>query len=372
MIENKNIVPFVDLNFQNAQIKEEVLSDLDELVVNSRFILGEQVSTFEEQFANYCETSQCIGVSSGTDALTIAVKSLSLNPGDEIILPANTFVATAEAVVHGGGIPVLVDIEENSYNIDPNLIENSITSKTKAIIPVHLYGKPADMDPIMDLAKKYSLTVIEDAAQAHGALYKGKRVGSIGHIGCFSFYPSKNLGAWGDGGAIVTSDSLKAQQFRELRDHGSTKKNVHSTIGYTSRLDAIQALILNKKLPYLDKWNQLRKDSSQIYNDEFALANTNIVSPKYKEDTDHVYHIYAIQVPPASRDSLQDHLNESGIMTGIHYPNPIHKTKAFDYIKGSYPTSEEVSNKILSLPMYPGLQQQQIKEIVKLIQTNLK
>ena len=369
MIENKNIIPFVDLNFQNTQIKKDVLNDLNDLVANSRFILGEQVSTFEEQFANYCETSMCIGVSSGTDALTIAVKSLSLNPGDEIILPANTFVATAEAVVHGGGVPVLVDIQEDSYNIDPNLIEKSITSKTKAIIPVHLYGKPADMDPIMDLAKTYGLTVIEDAAQAHGALYKGKRVGSIGDIGCFSFYPSKNLGAWGDGGAIVTSDSLKAQQFRELRDHGSTKKNIHSTIGYTSRLDAIQALVLNKKLPYLDEWNQLRKNSSQIYNDQFALDGTNILYPKYKEVEDHVYHIYAIQVPPESRDGLQDHLNTSGIMTGIHYPNPIHKTKAFNYIKGSYPVSEEVSTKILSLPMYPGLQHKQIEEIVKLTKT---
>ena len=372
MIHNTNTVPFVDLNLQNMEIKKEVLHELGEMIDKSQFILGEQVEIFEKEFADYCESGHSVGVASGTDALTLAVRSLALNPGDEVILPVNTFVATAEAVVHGGGTPVLVDIQSNSYNIDTDLIENSITPKTKAIIPVHLYGKPADMDPIMSLSKKYGITVIEDAAQAHGALYKGKKVGSIGHIGCFSFYPSKNLGAWGDGGAIVTSDNAKARKFRELRDHGSSQKNIHTSIGYTSRLDAIQALVLNKKLSLLDEWNNLRKSASEIYNHEFDLRNTNIIPPKYEQNEDHVYHIYAIQLPSGKRDTVQEQLNNSGIMTGIHYPNPIHKTEAFSYIKGSYPVAEAISTKILSLPMYPGLKEEEIKEIVKLIDNTIK
>ena len=240
MIHNTNIVPFVDLNLQNMEIKKEVLHELGEMIDKSQFILGEQVEIFEKEFADYCESRHSVGVASGTDALTLAVRSLALNPGDEVILPVNTFVATAEAVVHGGGTPVLVDIQSNSYNIDPDLIENSITPKTKAIIPVHLYGKPADMDPIMSLSKKYGITVIEDAAQAHGALYKGKKVGSIGHIGCFSFYPTKNLGAFGDGGAITTSDLNFAQKIKKLRQYGWDENRVSQFPGFNSRLDEIQ------------------------------------------------------------------------------------------------------------------------------------
>lgn len=372
-------VPFVELKAQYQAIREELAPEFEQVFAKTAFIMGPTLSGFEEAFARYCGVKHAIGVGNGTDALTLALKSLGIGSGDKVITAVNTFIATAEAIVNAGATPVLVDINPDTYTMDPEKIERLLSGNTqllnevKAIIPVHLYGQPADMDPILEIAKKYGLYVIEDAAQAHGAEYKGRKAGSMGHIGCFSFYPSKNLGAYGDGGAVVTSDDALALAVRKLRDHGSIEKYRHDLVGYNSRLDALQAAVLSVKLQYLDEWNQLRGQHARLYNE--LLSFPGMITPHVLEGVTHVYHLYVIRVREGSRDELKLYLKERGIQTGIHYPDPIHLTPAFaelGYKRGDFPVAEGYADQILSIPMYPELIREQIEYVAESIAEYIK
>ena len=308
----------------------------------------------------------------GTDALLLALKALGIGRGDEVIVPANSFVATAAGVVHAGATPVFVDIDPRTYNIDVNQIENHISPQTKAIIPVHLYGQPADISPVLELAKLYGLKVIEDAAQAHGALYHGRRAGSMGDAACFSFYPGKNLGACGDGGAVVTSDPDLAQSLRRLREHGGLRKYEHDVVGYNSRLDSLQAAALHIKLGFLDQRNEMRRRHAESYR-ELLSDITGIVTPFVLSGVTSVYHLYVIRVETGSRTDLQDYLKDHGVQTLIHYPIPIHRTRAFaEFRKHDCPIAEEYAERILSLPMYPELETSQLEYIAGLLSDFIK
>lgn len=363
-------VPFVDLKVQYEAIREELEAEFQKVFEKTAFIMGPTLAEFEEAFARYCGVHHAVGVANGTDALTLTLKALGISPGDEVITTVYTFIATAEAIVHTGARPVFVDIDR-TYNMDVKQLETAITPRTKAIIPVHLYGQPADMDPILEIAQKHGLYVLEDAAQAHGAEYKGRKAGSMGHVACFSFYPSKNLGAYGDAGAIVTNDNQIALTVRKLRDHGGIEKYQHDLVGYNSRLDALQAAVLLVKLQHLNRWNQMRRRNAQLYN-ELLSQIPGIITPFVLEGVKHVYHVYVIRVEHSSRDELQRYLQERGVQTGIHYPKPIHLTKAFEYLgyrKGDFPVAEDYANKILSLPMYPELTREQIEYVVEQIKS---
>jgi len=356
-------VNFVDLKAQYKNIKDDILKAVRKSIKSANFILGPQVKEFEEKFARYCQVKYGIGVASGTDALFLALKSLGIGPGDEVITAANTFVATALAIAHTGATPVLVDIDSLTYNIDPQKIEAALTPNTKAVIPVHLYGQMADMDRIMALAKKYNLKVIEDACQAHGAEYKGRKAGSFGDLGCFSFYPSKNLGAYGDGGMVVTNREELYLQLKMLRDYGQPKKYYYQIKGYNSRLDSIQAAILLAKLPYLEKWNHKRRQWAQLYN--HLLSKVDVITPAEDAACLHVWHLYVIRTK--RRHELARYLQSKNIISGIHYPIPIHLQQAFcdlPYKKGYFPNSERLSEEALSLPMFPELTRAQIKYVV--------
>jgi dTDP-4-amino-4,6-dideoxygalactose transaminase len=356
-------VPFVDLVTQYQNINDEIITALENVMSKGQFILGEDVGLFEKEFAHYCEADHCVGVGNGTEALHLALRALNIGPGDEVITAANTFVATAFAISYTGASPVFVDVKPGDYNIDVDLIESAITEKTKAIIPVHLYGQPADMDAIMGLARKYDLKVIEDACQAHGAKYKEKRVGSIGHIGCFSFYPAKNLGAYGDGGAIVTNDEELAHKLGWLRNYAQEVKNVHSEIGYNSRLDTLQAAILRVKLRYLDNCNEGRRTAARLYGE--LLSGNEVVLPSEKAGVSHVYHLYVIQ--HEKRNELAEHLKKKEIYCGIHYPSPLNQQTPYlssKTLPHGVPICTSSSSKILSLPMFPELTKEQIKHIV--------
>ena len=360
-------VPFVDLGPQTQAVRNEVIQRWSKIMDGNSFILGAEVKEFEERFAKYCGARYALGVANGTDALILALRSLNVGPGDEVIAPTNTFVATVEAIAHVGATPVLVDISPGTHNIDVNQLEKFVTPRTKAIIPVHLYGCPADMAPILEVAEGHGIAVIEDAAQAHGATYQGRKAGSMGSIGCFSFYPAKNLGAFGDGGAIVTDREDVVSQVRMLRDHGSPSKYEHDVVGYNSRLDTIQAAVLNAKLGRLDEWNKMRQRNAQIYDDMLAEV-PGVVTPKVPQGTSHVFHLYVIRLLSEDRERVRQRLQERGVQTGIHYPMPVHLTKAFrhlGYREGSFPVAEEVSQQILSLPMYPELQPDQIYYVVQ-------
>lgn len=351
------VVPFVDLRYQHQVIEQEVFTSLTDIARRSSFILGDEVQQFEQKFAQYCEARYAVGVGSGTEALVLAMQALGIGPGDEVITAANTFVATVEAIAHTGAKPVLVDNDPVSYNLDVAQIEQSITSRTRAIIPVHLYGRPADMAPITSVARRHGLYVVEDTAQAHGACYIGRRVGALGDAGCFSFYPAKNLGAWGDAGAVVTNSEETDLRVRELRDHGGTHKYEHRRVGYTSRLDTVQAAVLLAKLRYLDGWNDERRRIAQHYQESLSEV-PGVICPTADRDNAHVFHLYVIRVPATQRDTLRDHLQSKGIATGIHYPKPVHLTEAFAYLGyalGAFPVAEQCATEILSLPMYPGL-----------------
>src|SRR5437588_3154755 len=356
------VVPFVDLKAQYASIKNEIDAAFARVVENTVFIMGPQVAAFEKAFADYLGARFCVGVNSGTAALQLALMACGIGPGDEVIAPSFTFFATAEAVSVLGAKPIFVDIDPVSYTIGAAQIEAAITARTRAIIPVHLYGQAVDLDPILDVAKRHDLRVIEDAAQAHGAEYKGKRVGALSDAGCFSFYPSKNLGAYGEAGAIVTNDEELARQLRLLRDHGSTSKYVHAIVGYNFRLEEIQAAVLNVKLPHLDDWNNQRREHALIYND--LLKDRGVGLPREMDYARHIYHIYAIQSD--SRDALQKHLTAGGIQTGVHYPIPIHLQPAYaslGYRPGDLPVTERLSERVLSLPMFPELREDQQRQI---------
>ena len=355
------MIPFFDLKRQYQVIKDEVQLALNEIFSKCQFILGDTVNEFEKEFANYCNVKHCIGVSSGTAALFLALKACNIGPGDEVITVSHTFVATAEVISLIGAIPVFVDISPDTYLMDIEKINNVITEKTKAIIPVHLYGQCVDIDSIIELVKGREIWIIEDAAQAHGALYKGRRAGSMGHLGCFSFYPSKNLGAYGDGGAIVTNDDEIAKKLRMLRDHGQIKKYFHEIIGFNSRLDAIQAAILKIKLKYLDKWNKMRREIAFHYD---KILKEYVRVPYSRPENTHIYHLYVIMCE--YRDKLQKYLLNKDIYTQIHYPIPIHLQMAF---KGKFKIIEPLNNTeyvtkhILSLPMYPELEVNEIEYV---------
>jgi len=348
-------VPFLDLKAQYETIKYEMNDAIQKVIDLCAFAGGPFVEKFEQAYAKFCECRYCIGVGSGTEALWLALLSLGIGVGDEVITVPNTFIATCEAVSMCGAKPVFVDIDEKYYTIDPSLIEAEITKKTKAIIPVHLFGQMADMDTIMEIAKKYGLFVIEDACQAHGAEYKGKHAGTIGDVGCFSFYPGKNLGAYGEAGAVVTNDKQLNNKIRMLRDHGQTEKYHHSVVGWNSRMDGIQGAILNVKIKYLKKWNKARRDNANFYTNAF-IDIKDVIVPVEAKTNEHVYHVYALQV--RKRDQLINTLKEKNIFCGIHYPTPLHLQKAYSLLhlaKGRYPIAERCSERFISLPMYAEL-----------------
>jgi dTDP-4-amino-4,6-dideoxygalactose transaminase len=357
-------VPFVDLQAQYRSIKDEIDVAIARVLDNASFILGREVEAFEAAFAEYTGARFCIGVNSGTAAIQLAVTACGLGAGDEVIVPANTFFATAEAVSTAGATPVFVDSDPVSYNIDVSKIEAAITERTRAIIPVHLYGQAADLDAIFSLAERHNLIVIEDAAQAHGSKYKGRRVGALGCAGCFSFYPGKNLGAYGEGGAVVTNDEEVARRVRLLRDHGSAQKYTHEIVGYNFRLEGIQGAVLNVKLRHLDGWNELRREHAARYRE--LLRESGLLLPVEMPYAEHVYHLYVVQ--SERRDALQQTLNESGVQTGIHYPIPIHLQPAYaslNYRRGDFPEAERQAARVLSLPMFPELTDEQMMRVAE-------
>ena len=361
-------IPLVDLKAQYQTIKPEIDAAMQRVVNNTSFILGKEVAEFEKNFAAFCHAQHCVGTDSGTAALHLALIILGVKPGDEVITTTHTFIATAEVISLVGAKPVFVDIDARTYNIDPNKIEAAITPRTRAIIPVHLYGQPAEMDAILDLARKHNLRVIEDAAQAHGAAYRGRQAGTMGDVACFSFYPGKNLGAYGDAGALVTNDATLADHARMLRDHGRSEKYAHKLTGYGYRLDALQAAILGAKLPHLDAWNARRREIADYYTE--LLTNTDIGTPYVPPHIQPIYHIYCIRVPSGNRDALQKHLKARGIETGIHYPIPLHLQPVYQnlgYHAGDFPETERAAHEILSLPMYPELTDAQTQQIVDAI-----
>jgi len=347
-------VAFLDLKRQYASIKEELDQAVFDVLAHAKFIMGPEVKTFEEKVAEYCETKSAVGVASGTDALLLSLRACGVGPGDEVITTGFSFFATAGVITRLGATPVYVDIDPDTYNIDPGQIEKKITSKTKAIMPVHLYGQCADMDPIMEIAKRHNLKVVEDAAQAIGSKYKGKKAGSLGHFGCFSFFPSKNLGAAGDGGMVVTNDPEMADLLRMLRVHGAKPKYYHSIVGYNSRLDTIQAAILGVKLKYLDGWTQKRREHAQVYDD--AFKDSSITTPKEENFNYHIYHQYTIAVK--NRDKLREVLKENQIGHDVYYPVPLHLQecyKSLGYKEGDLPVIEAKSREVVSIPIYPEL-----------------
>ncbi len=362
-------IPFVDLGSQYKQVKLQVFRHLDRLCKRGNFILGEELDRFEQEFAEYCQVRYAIGLASGTDALFLGLLSLGIGKDDEVIVPVFTFIATALAVSHAGAKPVFVDIDEHTYNIDIDKIKRAITRRTRAIIPVHLFGQPVDMQPIIKIADRYGLRVIEDAAQAHGAEYKPmlRRVGSMGDIGCFSFYPTKNLGCFGDGGMIVTNNKKIYRHLRILRDSGRVSRYIHGIKGYNSRLDTLQAVILRSKLRYLDRWNKMRRRNAGLYTD-LLKGNRNLICPQEASYARHVYHIYALQIK--KRDRVVSYLKREGINVFIHYPLPLHLQRAYKdlgYKRGDFSVAERVAHRIVSLPMHPFLKRYEIQYIANKI-----
>jgi dTDP-4-amino-4,6-dideoxygalactose transaminase len=364
-------IPFLDLKVQYRQIEAELKPVLEDIMANGAFIGGPQVEAFEREFATFCGGGYCVGLNSGTDALRFALMAAGIGSGDQVITVPHTFIATTEAISQAGASPVFVDIDPATCCIDVNQIERRITSKTRAIAPVHLYGQPADMDPILEIAAKHNLAVIEDACQAHGALYKGRPAGSMGAAGCFSFYPGKNLGAFGDAGAVVTGDLKLAQTIRMLREHGQSRKYYHDMEGYTGRLDAIQAVVLRLKLKRLADWNNARRDKAALYN-KLLAGIPGVAVVKEADFARSVYHLYVILVD--NRDGLQQFLTEKGVGTGLHYPLPLHLQKAYKrmgYKKGDFPVSESTAQRLLSLPMFAELAVEQIEYVVESIKEYL-
>jgi len=353
-------VPFLDLKAQYESIRSEVGAAMQAVLDKTAFAGGPFVEQFEKEFAAFCQVEHAVGVGNGTDALWLALLGSGVGAGDEVITAANTFIATAEAISLCGATPVFVDVDEKTYNIDPARIEKALTPRAKAIIPVHLYGQMADMDPILEIARRRNLTVIEDASQAHGAEYKGRRAGSIGRAGCFSFYPGKNLGAYGEAGAVVTNDGALAARMRMFRDHGQAKKYYHSIVGWNARMDGIQGAVLSVKLKRLAQWNEARRQHAALY-DSLLSSIDGLRPPAVAPYGKHVYHIYALRAP--RRDDLMKALDEQDIHCGIHYPVPLHLQDAYSslgYRKGDFPVSERVAAEQVSLPMYAELTREQI------------
>lgn len=355
-------VPFIDFTEQNKMIRAAVDAGLEQVIAKASFIMGPEVKKFEDEFAAYCGVRHAVGVNSGTDALYLALAGLGVGEGDEVILPTFTFIATALCASYTGARVRFVDIDETTYNMDPAKLEQAITPRTKVIIPVHLYGQMADMDEILAIARRRGVAVLEDACQAHGTRYKGQRSGSMGLGGCFSFYPTKGLGAWGDGGMVVTNDEKLAGMVRLLRDYGRTDRYAHKFKGHNSRLDTVQAVVLSEKLKHLDAWNGQRKAVAALY--ARHLAGTGVVVPVTLPGREHVHQTYAVRVKDRSR--VMDRLKEKGITALIHYPIPIHLQEAYadaGFKPGDFPVSEKIAGEILSLPMFPHMTEAQVIEV---------
>ena len=355
-----------DFSFVTKRINRELKEATNRVIDSNWYILGKEVENFEREFANYLGVKYCIGVGNGLEALHIILRAYSIGEGDEVIIPSNTYIATALAVSYAGATPIMVEPDERTYNINPDLIEEKITKKTKAIIPVHLYGQACDMDPINEIAKKYNLKVIEDSAQAHGATYKGKKCGTLGDASGFSFYPTKNLGALGDAGAVTTNDKGLAEKVRVLGNYGSEKHYYNKYMGFNSRLDEMQATILRVKLKHLEEFNEEREMIAQLYLK--GLQDTNLILPYTPECAEPVWHQFVIR--SKKRDKLQEYLKSKGIGTLIHYPLPIHLQEAYKHLgykKGEFPIAEKIANEVLSLPMYPYLSEKNIKIITNYI-----
>ncbi len=355
-------IPFVDLKSLHVGIREELSEVFERVMDNSSFVLGPEVQRFEEEFAAYVGTKYCVALNTGTAALHLALAALGIGPGDEVITVPHTFIATAEAISAVGARPVFVDIDPISFNMDPELLEAAITPRTRAIIPVDLYGQMADMDRILAIADHHRIPVIEDACQAHGAEYKGRKAGSFGIAGCFSFYPGKNLGACGEGGAVTTDDAELARVIRLWRDHGSSKRYEHVFPGLNMRMEGIQGGILSVKLKHLDRWNDQRREAAAAYGS--VLAGTDVETPMEMSYGRHVYHLYVVQTD--NRDLLRKHLADVDIETGLHYPTPLHLQEAYRFLgykEGDFPVTERVKSRILSLPMYPGIKPDAIERV---------
>jgi dTDP-4-amino-4,6-dideoxygalactose transaminase len=364
-------VPFLNLRAQHDPLRAELIAAIREVIDRSAFAGGPFVTKFEDDFAAFCQTSHAVGLGSGTEALWLALLAFDIGPGDEVITVPSTFMATAEAITYCGAKPVFVDINERTYTLDPEKLESAITPRTKAVIPVHLFGQMADMDPIMAIARRHNLRVIEDACQAHGAEYKGKKAGSIGHAGCFSFYPGKNLGAFGEAGALVTNDRILADKIKILRDHGQETKYHHSCIGWNARMDGIQGAVLQIKLKGLNQGNAARRANAKLY-DEYLADAPDLIVPPVADYGVHVYHIYAVRAN--ERDRILQALAQRGIACGIHYPKPIHLQKAYQSLglgAGSFPVAEKCAGEFLSLPMFPELSAGQIEAVARAIKSLL-
>ena len=360
-------IPFWNLSRQYESLREDLLQKIDEVLKTGQYVLGNYVKRFEEEFATYCGARYAVGVNSGTDAMVLALKAIELQKGDEVIVPASTFISTANVVAYFGGIPVFVDVEPDTLNIDPGKIERIITKNTKAILPVHFHGQPADMDPIRELARKHKLFIIDDCAQATGAEYKGTRIGTLADISCFSFYPTKNLGAFGDGGAVTTNSEQLDARVRSLRDYGRRDKYVFDSIGYNSRLDEIQAAILSIKLKNVGRWNEKRRAIAKRYNQLLSLV-PNIETPIEKRYAKHVYWVYTARTK--HRDKLQQDLAEKRVGTHVIYAISIPFQKAYEYLsykKGDFPVSETCAEDMISIPMFPELTEEEQDYVVQAI-----
>lgn len=357
------MVPFVDLRAQYQDIKDDVDRAVLDVFENAQFALGPQVAAFEELFADYVQSTRALGVNSGTSALHLAMLAAGIGPGDEVITTPFTFIATVSAIDYSRATPVFVDIDPVTLNIDPDRIEAAITPRTKAIVPVHLHGLPADLDPIIEIARRHGLTVIEDAAQSHGAEYKGRRVGSIGDLGCFSFYPGKNLGAYGEGGAVVTDDPEAIRIVSMLRDWGSEERYHHDLKGYNYRMEGVQGAVLRVKMDHIERWTENRRRLAARYDEQLGALGYR--TPAAPADRRHVYHIYALRT--TRRDELAPFLDERGIATGIHYPIPVHLQRAFSELgheRGDFPVAEAAADEVLSLPMFPEMTDEQHDAVV--------
>jgi dTDP-4-amino-4,6-dideoxygalactose transaminase len=364
------MIPFVDLQAQYRAIRPEIDVAVQRVLDSCQFVLGPAVTAFESDFAGFCRTSEAIGVNSGTSALHLALLAAGVTPGDEVITVPFTFVATVAAIEYAGAKPVFVDIERDYWTMDPRRLEAAITSRTKVILPVHLYGQPADMDPILAVAAKHGLTVIEDACQAHGSEYKGRRCGSMGQLGCFSFYPGKNLGAYGEGGAVVTSDPAMARKIRLLRSWGEETRYEHKYRGFNYRMEGFQGAILGVKLKHLEAWTDARRERAGVYTR--SLAGTPAVPPTERAGSRHVFHVYVVRVP--ERDAYRAKLTDAGIQTGVHYPIPIHLQPAYadlGYAPGDFPVAEQAAGEVLSLPMFPELTDEQIESIASVFRAGV-
>ena len=357
------MLPLVDLQAQHATIRTEVEAAVAKVMADANFVLGPDVAAFEEEFASYCQAEQAVGLDSGLSALELGMRALGIGPGDEVITPAGSFIASSSAISFTGATPVWVDVDRRTYNLDPELVETAITERTKAIMVVHLYGQPAEMTRILEIAGRLGLPVIEDACQSHGARYGGRRTGSMGAFAAFSFYPSKNLGAYGDAGALTTNDPGLAEKVRSMRNYGQRKKYDHAYLAWNRRLDTIQAAVLRVKLRHLDAWNRSRRHLASLYDE--LLSATGVAIPNVNPEVEHVYHLYVIEL--ANRDRVLEELSSRGIGAGIHYPVPIHLQAAYrplGFGEGSFPVTEAAAKRVLSLPLYPEMAEADVRRVV--------